>query len=795
MNHPLAFFLSKSLAAFCTMIPPMALVVFWPVIGAWRADFAVLWMPNLLYLLTSAFPIALAGILTGAFSRALISKEIPSLIMGFVFIAPLLIYRLWGAPANELFFFASASFGILLPMELLIREAAVCYLYAIPFLGAAILTIPSPTPKSSKSKKGFFRLSAPTPTWIVRHILLQARHAGIIRLVLAGGLIAVFTFPAREFRKTFTRPDLQIDWYYAQQPSDTNESMILPLIITERKIEFEQDNRENLSHLKVSLSCRPTTASQSLAAFNFGPYTQCLNVSSTTKGMTVSHQKQIFPEKDSPVVIRLDPPRDNLDQPINITFDLKPFQSSERKWAQAWHPRFHRFSFLGPWYGESAYIHFPNQQHLMVSQPTPYMLTVPNAYGLGWLSGSATITNQGESTVINQSSPGLPNQLVAANLKKTSPSDEGVYPPMDLYFQENRTALAQNFHNAFREPLIQIQRLFGPPPHRLIVYEVPELNPSAPLALSSAQLDRLEVVLPEFDSYVGYYGRWRHRNHSQMNSSKRAFYQAFSRLHFGLVEEIITTNYSGFDHPALLKNGLSHYIHQYALDRGQQYNLRKKTQRDLVLTPWLLAGSRHGYPFDVINKEEQKKWVVPMTRQKDPRDLALNLYKREAAFFHLLRGMMGDEPFRQAIYRMTQDYKGQILTIEILQTEMEKASGLDLSDVFEQWIFQGVLPEFELTLAQAYLYHNEDTGVFEYRIEVTAENKGTGRVEVPWRLETEGEPLKGKQWISPGEKTMFRVTTGDRPVLFELDPGGWVPQLKSKENGHPKVFFKTITEL
>ncbi len=73
-----------------------------------------------------------------------------------------------------------------------------------------------------------------------------------------------------------------------------------------------------------------------------------------------------------------------------------------------------------------------------------------------------------------------------------------------------------------------------------------------------------------------------------------------------------------------------------------------------------------------------------------------HVYDKGASVAHNLRWYMGDEAFRMGMQRVMHDYAFQNLTSGELRDALMAATGQDLNPFFDDWVFQGGFPHFEV---------------------------------------------------------------------------------------------------
>lgn len=146
-----------------------------------------------------------------------------------------------------------------------------------------------------------------------------------------------------------------------------------------------------------------------------------------------------------------------------------------------------------------------------------------------------------------------------------------------------------------------------------------------------------------------------------------------------------------------------------------------------------------------------------------------NTYQKGSWILHMLRGVVGTDHFWKGIRSYYKKYKDLNATTDDFRREMEEASGMNLKDFFQQWLYQpGTLKykgswtydkkkkEVSITLDQV----QTDGSLFKMPIEV-------------------GVYLKDKQpmikMIQVNEKSnVFKIAVDAEPEKVVLDPNNWV---------------------
>lgn len=86
-----------------------------------------------------------------------------------------------------------------------------------------------------------------------------------------------------------------------------------------------------------------------------------------------------------------------------------------------------------------------------------------------------------------------------------------------------------------------------------------------------------------------------------------------------------------------------------------------------------------------------------------------HVYDKGAVVAHNLRWYMGDEAFRKGMQRVMRDYAFKNISSGELRDALMATTGQDLNPFFDDWVFQGGFPHFEV---QGYNYKNKVAKVY-----------------------------------------------------------------------------------
>ncbi|HKH47721.1 MAG TPA: M1 family aminopeptidase [Thermoanaerobaculia bacterium] len=173
--------------------------------------------------------------------------------------------------------------------------------------------------------------------------------------------------------------------------------------------------------------------------------------------------------------------------------------------------------------------------------------------------------------------------------------------------------------------------------------------------------------------------------------------------------------------------------------------------------------------------ETKDKYRRPLVTARYPAPIRMfdaHSYNKGAIVLHMIRGLVGDETWRQGLRAYVERFAGRTVTTADFQEVMEQVSGVPLGPLFDQYVFGAGHPELEVRwewrpeerLVRLQVEQTqkvtEETGLFSFPVEVALiGEKGTEirRVQL--------EPRISQDLAIPSE-------TRPRTVVF--DPHGWV---------------------
>lgn len=145
-------------------------------------------------------------------------------------------------------------------------------------------------------------------------------------------------------------------------------------------------------------------------------------------------------------------------------------------------------------------------------------------------------------------------------------------------------------------------------------------------------------------------------------------------------------------------------------------------------------------------------------------------YQKGSWILHMLRGVVGTENFWKGIRTYYEEYRDKNATTADFRRHMEEASGMDLSDFFEQWLYK----PGALKLKGAWRYEGSESRVV-ISLEQVQKDGSLFRMPIEIAVHYRGQtvPVIEKVRIDKHANT-FAIDVKEAPEKIVLDPNRWV---------------------
>jgi aminopeptidase N len=187
--------------------------------------------------------------------------------------------------------------------------------------------------------------------------------------------------------------------------------------------------------------------------------------------------------------------------------------------------------------------------------------------------------------------------------------------------------------------------------------------------------------------------------------------------------------------------------------------------------------------LDVINgdKTDPRPMVVDFFNRRDAVNNA-HVYVKGASFLHMLRFLLGDALYHEAIREYGERFKFKVVETQDLMRVVKDVTGENLDWMFEQWVFLAGHPDFKVTKSW-------DDGVLRVTVEQTQKTGSlvpVFRMPVDIDVYADGGQQTHRVVIEQAKQTFYFQSLKE-PTMVLFDKDDWI--LKTLD------FSKTTREL
>ncbi|HEY4562881.1 MAG TPA: M1 family aminopeptidase, partial [Thermoanaerobaculia bacterium] len=170
-------------------------------------------------------------------------------------------------------------------------------------------------------------------------------------------------------------------------------------------------------------------------------------------------------------------------------------------------------------------------------------------------------------------------------------------------------------------------------------------------------------------------------------------------------------------------------------------------------------------------REAERSYQRPIVtrRYADPIDMFdRHTYEKGALVLHLIHHLLGEEGWSRGIHAYVERFAGQTVTTADLQDALERATGVSLGAVFDQYVYGAGHPalkvkwDYQPETRQVHLEirQTQKTGLFSFPLEVA--------------LIGERETVVRRVPVAARDFQDLYLPSDERPRTVALDPDGWI---------------------
>lgn len=172
---------------------------------------------------------------------------------------------------------------------------------------------------------------------------------------------------------------------------------------------------------------------------------------------------------------------------------------------------------------------------------------------------------------------------------------------------------------------------------------------------------------------------------------------------------------------------------------------------------------------------EDKRYRRPIVTNvyKEPIDLFdRHLYQKGGLVRHMIRYLLGDEGYYESVKVFLNENAFQCVeTLDFLKA-IEKATGRNLREFFDQWVFGSGYPEYKVS----FLWDAQHKVASIKVAQMQKLEEGTGLFSMPIKLSftmEDGKQVDRTVTVS-GRETVIQMPLDAKPVMLRFDPDNWV---------------------
>jgi aminopeptidase N len=187
----------------------------------------------------------------------------------------------------------------------------------------------------------------------------------------------------------------------------------------------------------------------------------------------------------------------------------------------------------------------------------------------------------------------------------------------------------------------------------------------------------------------------------------------------------------------------------------------------------------------VIAADKRERRPTVYNRYNDPVDVfGTYIYPRGASVLHMLRGIIGKDLFFKAIKYYVNKYKFHNVDSHDLQNAVQEATGYNLYWFFDEWLYKGGHPVFDVS----YKYNDADhtLSLTVKQVQKVDEITPVYRMPVNIMIQTKSGKMNEKIIVDSLENN-YTFNVAENPLMVNFDEGSYL--LKEMQ------FNKSVEEL
>jgi aminopeptidase N len=218
------------------------------------------------------------------------------------------------------------------------------------------------------------------------------------------------------------------------------------------------------------------------------------------------------------------------------------------------------------------------------------------------------------------------------------------------------------------------------------------------------------------------------------------------------------------------------------------------TYSDYLYTRYDLGEDEGAY--DLLRKknsylnEAHTRYIRPIVfdrYERPQQNFDRHTYPKGAAVLHMLRFILGDEPFFRTFKHFLHKYEFQPVDTHDFMKAIKEATGQNMDWFFEQYIFAPGHPVFEVS----YVWDEADRKVKMKVLQVQDTSKGIPIYKIPViiGIRTPNGNRSEKVWIKKKEES-FEFQAEEKPLMVRFDEGNYLLKEWSFEKSLAELLYQ-----
>lgn len=182
-----------------------------------------------------------------------------------------------------------------------------------------------------------------------------------------------------------------------------------------------------------------------------------------------------------------------------------------------------------------------------------------------------------------------------------------------------------------------------------------------------------------------------------------------------------------------------------------------------------MRGNRKAYMKE--DSSDYRRAIVTNFYEDPSQMFDSHTYPKGAWVLHMIRYILGDELWWKAIHYYAETYREQVVETSDFRKAIEQSTGIALQWFFDQWLFHGGYPEYEVS----WNWSQENQTVLLHVQQTQTVDDLTPIFRMPVEIAFAGDfGVKLDTIVVDKADQVFKFALSSKPVRVEFDPHEWI---------------------